>query len=204
MALFQQTSIKTIQVSFVLRKIKAITIAIEKSLRVKAIVIVKETVGDFITHLRLDRGLDDIQDLLGKSILLELVSKELDPMTVLEKKRIKALAHRMGHEGEDIKYEAKFEIPKEYGEVGAVFVENEHHREMYINEIIIDGFLNGSIKVKCDSWVHSNYEDPQKRVFLANKVQTLSLGVTHNQDRMKRVKHSLYYEEIEFILKFLV
>ena len=151
MALFQQTSIKTIQVSFVLRKIKAITIAIEKSLRVKAIVIVKETVGDFITHLRLDRGLDDIQDLLGKSILLELVSKELDPMTVLEKKRIKALAHRMGHEGEDIKYEAKFEIPKEYGEVGAVFVENEHHREMYINEIIIDGFLNGSIKVKCDS-----------------------------------------------------
>ncbi|XVF04631.1 hypothetical protein REPUB_Repub05bG0101000 [Reevesia pubescens] len=165
---FKKTT-KVVQVSSVLNKIKAIATGTQKSLRVKAIVNVKETVGDFITHLGLERGLDDIQDLLGKSILLELVSKELDPTTGLEKKTIKAFAHLVAHEGKDIKYEADFEVPIEFGEVGAVFVENEHHREMYVDQIVIDGFPNGPVKVNCGFWVHSKYEDPQKRVFFANK-----------------------------------
>ncbi|XP_022729966.1 linoleate 13S-lipoxygenase 2-1, chloroplastic-like [Durio zibethinus] len=160
---------KGVQVSSVCSKIKAIATATQKSDRVKATVNVKETVSDFITHLGLERGLDDLQDLLGKSILLELVSKELDPRTGLEKKTMKSFAHRVGQEGEDIKYEAEFEVPKEFGEVGAVFVENDHHTEMYIDEIVIDGFSNGPVRVNCGSWVHSKYEDPHKRVFFANK-----------------------------------
>ena len=48
-------------------------------IKVKAIVKVKVTVGGFFSSLRLDRGIDDITDLLGKSLLLELVSSELDP-----------------------------------------------------------------------------------------------------------------------------
>ncbi|KAK3015471.1 LOW QUALITY PROTEIN: hypothetical protein RJ639_005776 [Escallonia herrerae] len=45
--------------------------------RVKAVVAV--TVGGFLSNLGLTRGLDDITDVLGKSILLELVAAELDP-----------------------------------------------------------------------------------------------------------------------------
>ena len=48
-------------------------------IKVKAIVKVKVTAGGFFSSLRLDRGIDDITDLLGKSLLLELVSSELDP-----------------------------------------------------------------------------------------------------------------------------
>ena len=51
----------------------------EKStVRVKVIVKVKIVAG-FFSSLRLDRGIDDIADLLGKSLLLELVSSELNP-----------------------------------------------------------------------------------------------------------------------------
>lgn len=51
----------------------------EKGLKLRALVAVKETIGGLITGLGIDRGLDDIQDLLGKTLLLELVSKQLDP-----------------------------------------------------------------------------------------------------------------------------
>ncbi|KAK2985874.1 hypothetical protein RJ640_009944 [Escallonia rubra] len=47
--------------------------------RVKAVATVQVTVGGFLSNLGLTRGLDDITDVLGKSILLELVAAELDP-----------------------------------------------------------------------------------------------------------------------------
>jgi lipoxygenase len=42
-------------------------------------VTVKQTIGGLITSVGIERGLDDIKDLLGKTLLLELVSAELDP-----------------------------------------------------------------------------------------------------------------------------
>ena len=46
---------------------------------VKAIVIVKPTIGGLLSNIGIDRGLDDIKDLLGETLVLELVSIELDP-----------------------------------------------------------------------------------------------------------------------------
>lgn len=80
----------------------------------------------------------------------------------------------MANKGEDVKYEAEFEVPMEFGELGAVFVENEHHREMYVDDIVIDGFPSGPVKVNCASWVHSKFEHLQKRVFFTNKVWILA------------------------------
>ena len=47
--------------------------------KLKAVINVKITRAGFFSSLRLDRRIDDITDLLGKSLLLELVSSELDP-----------------------------------------------------------------------------------------------------------------------------
>ena len=59
--------------------IKSVLSDAEKSVSVKAILSVSPTVGGFLSNLGITKGLDDIQDLLGKSLLLELVSAELDP-----------------------------------------------------------------------------------------------------------------------------
>lgn len=56
-----------------------VTTPTEKATAVKAVVTVQLTVGGFLSNLGIDRGLDDITDLLGKTLLLELVSAELDP-----------------------------------------------------------------------------------------------------------------------------
>ena len=74
-----------------------------------------------------------------------------------------------------VKYESSFEVPKDFGEVGAVFVENENRKEIYLQDIIIDGkypdgLSYGPVHVNCNSWVHSKYDNPQKRVFFSNKV----------------------------------
>ncbi|MQL93596.1 hypothetical protein Taro_026237 [Colocasia esculenta] len=60
----------------------AVTRTQESSTKVKAVVTVKITVGGLLTNVGLSRGLDDITDLLGKSLYVELVSAELDPGTL--------------------------------------------------------------------------------------------------------------------------
>ena len=45
-------------------------------------------------------------------------------VTGLEKETLKAYAHKAGNGEESVKYEAKFEVPNDFGEVGAVLVEN--------------------------------------------------------------------------------
>ena len=71
---------KNIHTGFIPCNIKAVaSTATEKSIKVKAVVTVKPTVRGFLSNLGIQRGLDDIKDLLGKTLLLELVSAELDP-----------------------------------------------------------------------------------------------------------------------------
>ncbi|KAL9247765.1 hypothetical protein vseg_021160 [Gypsophila vaccaria] len=137
----------------------------------KAVVSVKPTIGGSLSNIGLTRGLDDIGDLLGKSLLLELVSAQLDPKTGLEKATIKAYAHRTGKEGGVVNYEAEFEVSSEFGEVGAVSVENEHHKEMHLTQILIHGFAVGvgPLRFTCNSWVQPKYDSSQPRIFFTNK-----------------------------------
>lgn len=46
---------------------------------VQADVTVLQTVGGVLSHLGLDRGIDDITDFLGKTLLVELVAANSDP-----------------------------------------------------------------------------------------------------------------------------
>ncbi|GMJ15549.1 ARABIODOPSIS THALIANA LIPOXYGENASE 2, lipoxygenase 2 [Hibiscus trionum] len=153
---------------FFTRNIKAVTTRTEKAAGVKATVTVKQTLSSRL-NLGLNRGFDEIQDMLGRTLLLELVSAELDPRAGGGKKTIKGYARQVSKEKDDVNYEAKFEVPAGFGEVGAVLVENEHHREMYVQEIVLDGFHNGPVHVKCASWVHSKFDNAHKRVFFTNK-----------------------------------
>ncbi|KAL9458837.1 hypothetical protein AB3S75_007672 [Citrus x aurantiifolia] len=151
--------------------IKAIATSTEKSIKVKAVVTVKPTVGGFLSNISLQRGLDDLGDLFGKSLLLELVSAELDPKTGLDKSTIQDYARKIGADGDgNMQYESEFEVPSGFGEIGAILVENEHHKEMYLKDIVLDGLPNGPVNVTCNSWLHTKHDNKQKRVFFTNKL----------------------------------
>ncbi|XAR60420.1 Linoleate 13S-lipoxygenase [Bertholletia excelsa] len=166
--------------------VKAVMSSAEQATRVKAVVTVKVPAGSFLENIGLSRGLDDITDLLGKSILMELVSADLDPKTGLEKEKIKGYAHRRSEDKNEVKYECEFVIPEEFGEIGAVLVENEHHKEMYLKNIIFDGFLSGPVRVACNSWVASKFDVPEKRVFFTTK----SYLPAQTPDGLKRLRES--------------
>ncbi|XP_039159416.1 linoleate 13S-lipoxygenase 2-1, chloroplastic isoform X2 [Eucalyptus grandis] len=166
-----RNSRRSTRVGLASRKIKAVASpgATEKSLSVKAVVSVKPSAGGLFSEIGINRGLDDIADLVGKTLLLELVSAELDPKTGLEKGTIKGYAHKKSQNEKEVTYECEFKVGDDFGEAGAIFVENEHHKEMYLKDIVLDGFAGGPLSIRCNSWVHSKFDNPQKRVFFTDK-----------------------------------
>ncbi|PKA62901.1 Linoleate 13S-lipoxygenase 2-1, chloroplastic [Apostasia shenzhenica] len=152
--------------------------------KVKAVATVKLAVGGIFSHVGITRGLDDIADVLGRSLYLELLSTELDAgklselaETGLEKKATGNYAHRarLGGDKEEGKYESEIEIEYDFGEIGAVLVTNEHHKEIYLKDIVIhtidrsDNHEAKALTVHCHSWVHSKFDNKEKRIFFATK-----------------------------------
>lgn len=62
---------------------QGVVTAAKSTVAVKAIVTVNLTIGGIFAHLGLNCRLDDVADLLGKSLYLELISSELDPSKFL-------------------------------------------------------------------------------------------------------------------------
>ncbi|KAL8262954.1 hypothetical protein R6Q59_024303 [Mikania micrantha] len=140
-----------------------------KTIGVKAVITVQLTVGGTLSNL-VTNALDGVADMLGKSLLLELVAAEADPNTGLTKDTIKDYAHRTGQKGNRVTYLAEFKITEDFGSIGAVKIENEHHKEVFVESVVIEGSTIDPLNISCNSWVHSKFDDPQKRVFFVDKV----------------------------------
>ncbi|TQD85090.1 hypothetical protein C1H46_029374 [Malus baccata] len=146
--------------------VSTVTSTENQAFTVKALVTVTVTAGG--SSKRLNRPPDDNIDLLRKTLLLELVGAELDPKTGLEKET-EGYAYNVSHNDDEVVYEATVTIPAGFGDIGAVQIENEHHEEIFIKSIDLDGFPNGTVNIPCNSWVHSKSDNPQKRIFFTNK-----------------------------------
>ncbi|KAF9624400.1 hypothetical protein IFM89_011325 [Coptis chinensis] len=147
----------------------------KETFTVTAVINARFSVSGLLSNLSLTGGLDAVTDLVGKALLLELVSTELDPETGLEKKRIKRYGHKKSKYGKELKLECTFDVPETFGDVGAILVENEYHKEMFIKNIVLNGFSNGPTTITCNSWITSKFDNPQLRIFFTNKVTLLPL-----------------------------
>ncbi|KAJ8425853.1 hypothetical protein Cgig2_001539 [Carnegiea gigantea] len=105
------------------------------------------------------------QDPLGQTLYLELIGAELDPKTDTEKIIKGYASRRVKEEDGKVTYEAKFVVPTSFGVVGAVGVINKYSNEMYLEEIVLQGFTTGAVHFNCNSWVQPN----DKRTFFSNK-----------------------------------
>ncbi|KAL3647623.1 hypothetical protein CASFOL_008591 [Castilleja foliolosa] len=153
-------------------KLETFTFAGKTTTSVRARVTVLKTLGGVIEHLEHPTSvLDFATDLFGKTLLIELVAAELEPKTGQEKATITSYAHWAGMYENERYYIVSFEIPKDFGEIGAVIIENEHRIEMFVKDIVFEGLSSGSLmNVTCNSWIHSKHDNPdQTRVFFTNK-----------------------------------
>ncbi|GKD27899.1 linoleate 13S-lipoxygenase 2-1, chloroplastic-like protein [Tanacetum coccineum] len=150
-ASFSTTSLRTLSVQKCYRRyirytssnIKAIMPdSIGKSIRKKCVVTVQPTISGALTAVTVASG--------------------------KEKDTVKAYAtyDELDKESKLYKYQCEFEVPDDFGEIGAVLVQNEHHRDAYFKNIVLDDIVTFT----CDSWIHSKFDNPDKRIFFLNKV----------------------------------
>ncbi|KAJ4836236.1 hypothetical protein Tsubulata_030641 [Turnera subulata] len=140
----------------------------ETGFEVRAVITVKVTVGGLFDNIGVTRPLDEINEAVSTAFLLELVSSQLDANGE-EKETIQAYASKISQTFKQIRYAATFTVPEDFGEVGALMLENQLRKEVFIKDIVLEGFPAGPFTVFCDSWAHSKSVNPTKRVFFTNK-----------------------------------
>ncbi|KAJ9555699.1 hypothetical protein OSB04_010313 [Centaurea solstitialis] len=102
--------------------------------------------------------------------LLELVSVDLNCkyLSKGENKKVKAQENakyvRSNDEQTMFIYECNFDVSEKFGEIGAVLVKNEHDKEAYIKNIVLD---NGHVTFTCESWINKMHGE---RIFFTNKL----------------------------------
>ncbi|CAA7041871.1 unnamed protein product [Microthlaspi erraticum] len=86
----------------------------------------------------------------GKSLLLiELISANIDRRTHMEKDPVEEYAKCVRSLGLDEKYECEFDMPGDFGTVGAIRVQNQHHSEMFIKEMELELPSGASVTFTC-------------------------------------------------------
>ncbi|KVH90898.1 Lipase/lipooxygenase, PLAT/LH2 [Cynara cardunculus var. scolymus] len=115
------------------------------------------------------KWIDSITHYSETQFILELVAADLDCLIAFHIETVKANTTYVGFDDESkmFIYKCEFEVPEEFGEIGALLIENEHHRERYIKNIVLD---DGNVVFSCESWIHSKHDDPNKRIFFTDKV----------------------------------
>ncbi|CAN0924598.1 Linoleate 13S-lipoxygenase 2-1, chloroplastic [Linum grandiflorum] len=161
-----------------------------EAIQVKAVVTVKQPT-EMLSKIGI--GIKDISTFFGKTFQLQVVSTQLDSETGLEQPSVKARAKKISENEEEIKYEAKFKISDQLGEVGGVVVVNEHPYEMFVKNIVLHGFVNGPVRIFCDSWVHINSQNSLKRMFFTTKLPNSDLRFS---DTLLAIWHAVAPEQL--------
>ncbi|CAF2062272.1 unnamed protein product [Brassica napus] len=101
-------------------------------------------------------------------LLVELISAETDPRTPIKKDPVEDYAQRVLIDGHDDQYQCVFDMPKDFGAVGAIRVVNLESKEIFIKEMKLE-VPDGPVTFTFNSWVAPKSEDPTKRTFFSNK-----------------------------------
>ncbi|XP_010425151.1 PREDICTED: lipoxygenase 2, chloroplastic-like [Camelina sativa] len=113
-------------------------------------------------------GVADQPDIGDRSLLVELFSTEMDPLTGMEKDPVKDYAQRVWSKVPYEKYECVFEVPEDFGTVGAIRVQNQYHKEIFLTDMELE-LPDGFVTFTCNSWVAPKSVDPAMRIFFSNK-----------------------------------
>ncbi|CAM8910741.1 unnamed protein product [Rhodiola kirilowii] len=121
----------------------------------------------------LAKHLDNFAEKFGRNVGLELVSTEFDPKTQKPNKTKEAVImdwfKKANARAERVNYTAEFVVDSKFGIPGSILVANRHQKEFFLESITIEGFACGPVHFPCNSWVQSQRDHPEKRIFFSNK-----------------------------------
>ncbi|KAL2613082.1 hypothetical protein R1flu_024774 [Riccia fluitans] len=124
--------------------------------------------------------IDDQSDLIfSQVVILQLVSVDakadgqpkLSDKSNLEKwvNPKKSLSENL-NAGDDELYGITFRVPKDFGEIGAFVIRNNHPNEFYLHSVALENISAGvTYEFPCNSWVYNDQVYTDDRVFFTNK-----------------------------------
>ncbi|KAJ9555707.1 hypothetical protein OSB04_010321 [Centaurea solstitialis] len=100
-----------------------------------------------------------------QTFILELVSVDLNSLDKSTSVKVQKTAEyiKSNYERTMFIYECNFEVPESFGEIEAALVKNEHNKEIYIKNIVLD---DGNVTFTCESWIDKMHGE---RIFFTNK-----------------------------------
>ncbi|XP_020586977.1 probable lipoxygenase 6 [Phalaenopsis equestris] len=138
-------------------------------IKVRAVITVRKKSKEDL----LDAVAKQLDPKIGKNVVLELISTQINKRTRAPKKSgeavIKDWDDKMKAKGERAVCVVDFTVDSDFGEPGAITVANRHQREFFLESIIVEGFPFGTVHFLCNSWVQLMKDIPSKRVFFSNK-----------------------------------
>ncbi|XP_057535610.1 linoleate 13S-lipoxygenase 3-1, chloroplastic [Amaranthus tricolor] len=144
----------------------------DSKLKVRAVVTVRnKNKQDFKESVV--RHFDNLADKIGRNVVLQLVSTQIDPRSRGPRKSgevvLKDWSKKSNLKAERVNYVAEFVVDTNFGDPGAILITNNHQQEFFLDTITVEGFACGPVHFPCNSWVQS-YKDLQaKRIFFHNK-----------------------------------
>ncbi|XP_042506876.1 linoleate 13S-lipoxygenase 3-1, chloroplastic-like [Macadamia integrifolia] len=140
--------------------------------KVRAVVTVRRKNKEDLRE-KIAKHLDALTDKVGRNVVLQLISTEIDPKTKEPKKSTKAAlkdwSKKWNLQAERDNYTAELTVASNFGEPGAIIVINKHQNEFFLETITIEGFASGPVNFVCNSWVQSKKDHPENRIFFSNK-----------------------------------
>lgn len=117
--------------------------------------------------------MDVVADGLGKTVTLQLVGVDVDPLTGVgirsKVASIKDWVEKASFVADKVQYTADFEVSKGFGVPGALIITNKHQNEFFLESISVQG-RGWTVHFPAYSWVHSEQDNPAPRVFFSNQV----------------------------------
>ncbi|XP_050285261.1 linoleate 13S-lipoxygenase 3-1, chloroplastic-like [Quercus robur] len=156
------------------KAVPIVSVPVEKAekFKVRAVVTVKNKNKEEFKD-KIAKHFDAFTDKIGRNIVLQLVSTEIDPKTKAPKKSNEAVlkdwSKKSNVKAERVNYIAEFMVNSNFGVPGAITVSNKHQMEFFLETITIEGFACGPVHFPCNSWVQSSKDHSGKRIFFTNK-----------------------------------
>ncbi|KAM0031937.1 Lipoxygenase 1 [Helianthus debilis subsp. tardiflorus] len=152
--------------------VKLVRVEKPVSFKVRAVLTVRNKVKEDLTET-IVRKLDAFADQIGRNVVLELHSNDIDPKTRAPKKSkeapLKDWSKKSNLKTERVNYTADILVDSEFGIPGAIAITNNHQKEFFLESIIIEGFACGPVHFPCNSWVQSYKDYSKPRVFFSNQ-----------------------------------
>ncbi|KAL2510330.1 Lipoxygenase 6 [Forsythia ovata] len=141
------------------------------SINVKAVITIRKKMKERLTD-KIEDGWESFINGIGRGILIQLVSEEIDPDTRSGKSAesfVRGWLPKPSNNPYIVEYGADFVVPRDFGRPGAILISNLHDKEFFLVEIVVHGFSEGPIFFRADTWIPSRKDNPESRIIFKNQ-----------------------------------